>query len=449
MSYNKQELIQKLELISELWKLSLLITKKKLSFVPDDNYERTVVVPSFPGEYKHEAEREYLLNEFDHTQNNAIEEISDLHEHVYAPQKPEKPKIEEFKAPDATGDEKNKSRRYSCMRIAGIGIAIFFALGFLVTLFDRDLASTLPTIFAISAIGAALYVYSKKQLDKIKAEQKKRADDALVAYNLEKDATIANYDARAKEYEEATEAYKVRLKAFLEEYTTWRKIYLEHVKEEAIIAEKLEQDRLAGVERIDREELSPILEESVLVEVEFENVTGVKLRECLSGAGDYSDAVDSIIDLLKSGRADDLKEALKLYEEMLYREKQLQLQKEQELHRQQEEELRRQDEECRHREDMQFREEQERQRQREESQRQQDAERRHREEMNQRDQQERNRQYAEQQQRAAERRMADKAELARKQQEDTAMRRQCNTCALVANCSMSFRRPNCASYKPR
>jgi hypothetical protein len=399
------------------------------------HYERKIAAAKFPGEYKNEAERDALMRRCEHKSKNAVEEMRVLHERIYAPQKPEEPNIKDFKAPEETSDEKDKSSKYGCLSFAGLVIAGFFALGFLVTLFDKDNIATLPVILTLSGMGGALFGFSKYQTNKIKAAQNKRTEEALSEYNQKKNSAIAEYNAKIKIYEEKTESYKSRLKVFLEEYATWRTVYLEQVAEETIIAEKLEQDRLAGIEKIHREELTPILNELA----SFSDIIST----------DYLPAIDTIIDLLKSGRADDLKEALNLYEEMLYRERQLQLQREQEWQRQQEEELRRQDEERRYREEMRFRESQERNRQREEVQRQQDAERRHREEMDQRAQLERNRQYEERKRIDEERRRADKAELARRQDEDRAMRRQCNTCTLASNCSMAFRRPNCASYKPR
>ena len=435
MNLNKKELIEKLERISALWERGLEIKEEMDTFAPKDNYERKIVVPIFPGEYESEAERKVLQSKCEHKSKNAVEQMRSLHKSIYAPKEPQKPNLKAFKAPDETDEEKNKSSKYGCLSIAGALIAGFFALGFLVACFDKDNASTLPTIIAISIIGVALFVFSKYQINKIKEVQKKRVDEALVAYNQEKDMVMANYNAKMKEYEESKEAYEVRIKSFLEEYSAWRDIYLKHISEEEQIAILLEQDRIAEVEKIKKEKFTPLLNE-------------------LAQANDiipdnYLSAIDIIIDLLKSGRADDVKEALNLYDEIVYREKQLQLQREQEVQRQREEALRREDEERRYREEMRFREQQENQRQREEYQRRQDDERRHREEMTQRAQQERNRQYEEKRQREAERKREAKAELDRKHNEDIAMRRQCNTCALVGKCSMAFRRPNCASYKPR
>jgi len=224
-------------------------------------------------------------------------------------------------------------------------------------------------------------------------------------------------------------------RAFVRAYTEWRGIYLESRREEEDIAEKLEEDRQAAVNAINKEEMLPVLQE-------------------LSDTNDlvsmnYLPVLETLIDLLKDGRADDLKEAINLYEDIVYRERQLELEREKEEQRRWEEEQRRRDEERHHKEQMKFQQDQERQRQREEERRQQDAERRHREEMDQRDRQERDRQNEERRRADEERRRAERAELDRKQKEDRETRDQCNRCAQAGHCSMAFRRPNCASFRPR
>ena len=137
-----------------------------------------------------------------------------------------------------------------------------------------------------------------------------------------------------------------------------------------------------------------------------------------------------------------LKEALNLYEEILYKERQLQFEKEKEEQRQYEELLRRRDAERRHREEMEFLEEQEYQRQREEERRRADLERHHRDEMKLREQEERNRHFE-----AVSRSHSTGSSTSQSDQRSTS--RQCNTCAYNGRCSMAYTRPNCASYRPR
>lgn len=435
MNYNKRELIEKLKIIGELWKQTLAIKNRMNTFVPEDNYERKITVPTFPGTYKSEKERQALASKCDHTSPKAVELMRALHTQAYAPKKPQKPDIKEFKAPDATHEENDKATKYGCMSIIGAVIAIFFALGCLSILTQPDVISTIPVAIVLSVIGVLVYLFAKYKTNSIKATQKKRTADALAEYNRNKEAAIANYNANMSKYEADTKAYEEARESFLNKYLEWRKIYIEHLNEEKEIRAKLEEDRLAGVAQIEADEFNPTV------------LALVKTNDIL--ANEYLSSIDTLIDLLEGGRADDLKEALNVYEEMLYRERQLKLQREQEEQRQYEERCRREDEERRHREEMNFLESQERQRRQEEQQRQRDAERRHREEMDQRAQQERNRQYEEKKRADEERRRSEKAELARKQDEARQMSRQCNTCALNSHCSMAFQRPNCASYRPR
>lgn len=413
---NKNELIQELLYISKLWKRALSIRNRMENFSPDDNYERKVVLPHFPAAGK----LDWIKN-VDHKADNATEKMCTLYEDEYKPHKPVKQDIGEFKAPDATRDETDKSSKYGCLGTAGIIIAGFFGLGYLTTLIGNDYPDTLPTIMTIAIIGVVLFVFSKIQIHNIKAVQSKRTDEALAWYNKEKDDADAKYSLELNDYEEALESYKSNLEVFLKEYEEWRKIYLQKVKEETIISDKLEQDRLAAVQKIEEEELTPILTE---------------LAEINMVPSSYLSELDTIIDLLEKGRADDLKEAINLYEDILYRERQLQLQREQEAHRQYEEALRRQEEERRHREEMNFLEDQERQRQREEVQRQRDAEFRHREEMNQRAQRERD----------------EQRQLVQMQE---AARRRCRNCISYHQCSMSVQSSTinsgtiCSSYRPK
>ena len=227
------------------------------------------------------------------------------------------------------------------------------------------------------------------------------------------------------------------LKQFLEEYKAWREIYIKRVKEEAKIEKQLAADRKAAVEKIYQERYIPA---EAALSAENDLVSE-----------DYLPVLNVLIDLLRSGRADGLKEAINLYEELVYRERQLQLQREQEEQRRYEEQQRREDEERRYREDMKFRQEQEYQRQREEQQRRSDEERRHREDMRAREAQERSRQLAEKERIRKEEYRAhmDKIEQERKQR--NAGQAQCRACAHAGRCNISIHNnaPTCTGFTPR
>lgn len=167
---------------------------------------------------------------------------------------------------------------------------------------------------------------------------------------------MAEHKVKIKEYESECTSYKLRRQDFLDAYSEWREDYIKHLREEEGIEEKLEEDRTREIRKIYDTQYVPAKD---------------KLDACNDLiTEEYLPVLDFIIDLIKSKRADDLKEAINLYEEIVYRERQLKLQREKEEQRRREEEIRRADEERRHREDMKLREDQERQRRYDEEQRQ-------------------------------------------------------------------------------
>lgn len=412
----KDELISKLEAISVLRDKALSIKQKMENFVPEDIYERKVVVPVFPGEYKSDDEREEIENSIDHSENNAIEQMAESYDRLYAPQKPVEPKIKEFeyRTDVATTNKQTKWKLYSY--ISG-GVSGFFFLSIILGTAD----GAWFTIFAISIIAALLCLFFRNKLkNEIEAEKKKK-EEALFAYTEHKNKLTEEYQEKLESYESEYAAYQLRRQDFLDEYVNWREIYLESEDEEAQIEEQLEADRVAAVEKIRADEFTPALQE--VVEVNNDLITN-----------EYLPAIDIIIDLLKSGRADDLKEAINLYEDILYRERQLKLQREQEEQRRYEEECRRQDEERRYQEEKQFREGQERQRRKEEEQRLNFEKKK----------------YEEQ-------KAMENEERLRKQREESAQqsklthetRLQCDSCSCRSGCYLVYKRANCPSYRPK
>lgn len=429
-SLQKNELITKLEEISALYRDTVAIKTEMNNFMPEDNYERKVLVPIFPGEYEDTGEREEWETLIDHSDEDAVEQMAEEYDCRYAPREPAEPKIKNF---DYSYDREfeNRQSKLGCFSYIAAGICGFFLLGIILGTAEDEVS----TILIIAIISALIFVFFRF---KIKSEQdvadKKKAE-ALVAYNRHKEEIWAEHKEKLKKYESECISYKLRRQDFLDAYSEWREDYIKHLREEEEIEEKLENDRITEVRKIYETQYIPAKD---------------KLDDCNNLiTEEYLPVLEFVIDLIKSNRADDLKEAINLYEEIAYRERQLKLQREKEEQRRREEAQRRADEERRYQEEKQFREEQERHRQYEEKQRQCEEERRHREEMKLYEQQERNRQYEEKRRLDEQRRREDRAELARKQEEDSATRRQCNTCALTSRCSMAFRRPNCASYRPR
>lgn len=434
---SKSELIIKLQKISKLRDNVLEIKAEIDNFEPLDNYPREFIVPVFPGEYSSEEEREEWETLIEHEDENAVEQMSNEYDARYKPKKPTEPKIKEFQASDEM-KFKDKMKKFKYVSFGAGTLGILFTLSILMNVDFSNFFETLSYMSVplfIVAASIITFIFCKKQMISEKATFDQSVKKALEEYEHYKKELLAEYDEKVKIYENEITSYKLRHQDFLDEYTAWRKIYLDSLAEEQKISELLEADRQAAVDNIRKEKFVPAMNE-------LEEKNDLISR-------DYLGAIDLIIELLENNRADTLKEAINVYEEIVYRERQLQLQREQEEQRRHEEELRRRDEERRYQEEKQFREQQEWERKRELEERERAEERRHREEMAQREKQERDRQYEENRLRQEQQRKDERAESERRRQEDEATRRQCNTCALCGNCSMAFRRPNCASYRPR
>lgn len=423
MSSNKAELMAKLEKISELYENTLAIQNKMDNYVPDDNYERKIVVPEFP-------ENKSWKSFINHSNENAVRLMAAQHESHYAPKKPDELKIKDFEYEEDPAYTARQTKLRGLSYAAG-GISIFFLLSIIIGSAE---GAVIP-ILIIMLLSAAAFAFLRYKINESKTVEEKKKAEAFAAYNAHKNKLWNEHKEQINKYENEYASYKLRKQEFLDKYTAWREIYIKSEAEETKIKEKLEDDKITAINKISEKEYSPALQELS------------STNDLI--ANEYLPAINIIADLLKSNRADDLKEAINLYEDMLYRERQLQLQREQEEHRRREEEKKRQDEERRHREEMAFRQKQEDQRRRDEEKKRQNEERRYREEKAFQEQQERNRQYEENRRRQEERNREAKAELERKRAQDRATTRQCNTCALVGHCSVAFTRHNCASYKPR
>lgn len=429
MGISKDELIKKLEAISVLYKQATSIKIKMNDFEPEDNYKRKVKVPNFPLEVNNEYDEKVfniLTEDVDHTVGNAKEHMSKCYDTAYQPKKPSEPFIKEFSYSEDSVS-KNKRDKLGCFSYVALAISGFCLLSIILGTAE----GAVGTILVMTIIGALAFAFLRLKLKNEKKFADKKREDALAEYNRNKEALLEEHKNKMKDYENQCKEYESTRQEFLNKYMAWREIYLESVSEEAKISSKLEKDRQSAVDKIEEEEFKPVLNKLV-------NLNDLVTNE-------YLPVLDTIIDLLRSGRADDLKEAINLYEDIVYRERQLDLEREKEEQRRWEEEQRRKDEERHHQEQMRFQQDQERQRQREEERRQQDAERRHREEMDQRDKQERERQNRANE----ERRRAEREELDRKRKEDQDTHDQCQRCAHVGHCTMAFRRPNCASFRPR
>lgn len=421
----KKELIEKLEKISKLFSEARRLAREIKSYSPEDNYERKIIVPLFPGEYKNESEREQLKRLVEHEKDDAMGKMEALYKSVCAPKKPIKPIIDEFVEPDDRALRAKKSGlKIRSYLLIGIGAySAFFAVA------NIRLFVQLVLGGIITAVCSYFWLSAKKQIKEIDEQLPKIREEALANYNKNKSETLAEYDSKVKEYEENLAQFEASQKTFIEQYREWRNIYIQHIEEEKNIQKQLEIDKTEAVNRM-------TLEKFVPVNTELERCNDLLSEQYLLVA-------DTLIDLLKSGRADDLKEAINLYEDMVYREKQLQLEREIEEHRHQEEAQRQYNEERRYQEEKRFREKQERQRADEEKQRREDEERRHKEDIRMREREAEKQKEAERKQRIEAANKAREAE--NKQSRDTNM--QCQRCAHVGKCNLL--RPNCPSYLPR
>ena len=382
MELTKTELVAKLDKISALYKDTVAIQSKMDEFVPEDHYKREITVPAFPGNFNSEEERAVWTDKLDHANPDAPAIAEHAHRQFYGPKEPEKPEEEDFKRP-VNQALQNKQSKFGVLSKIFAGVSVFFLLGTLLNLNDEY--SVLPTLIIITLAAAAAFLFFGYKAKLAKAEEEKYVAEALAKHNRQQETRKAEYAQKMKSYEQACAAYETDLKSFMESYNSWRAIYLQSLQEEAQIAEKLEADRAAAVNSIYNEQYVP---------------AEAALKDCNDLVSqEYLPVLHIITDLIRSNRADGLKEAINLYEDLVYRERQLQLQREQEEQRRHEEALRRQDEERRYLEEKSFRENQERQRQREAEARRRDEERHHQEAMNRQAQQARDEQRRREQER--------------------------------------------------
>lgn len=426
---SKNELIDKLEAIQELYLNTESISEEMEEFVPEDSYERKHVLPEFPGKYSNAEEREDLQESVEHEEDDAVELIGFSYDNAYKPREPEKPVFRSVpKAETPLVDELKKKQGCFPLVAGFIAVCVLLSGG----LFAGDTLTMILNIVILGACGFIGFSYYKKY------KSAKSADEEVTrmtisSYELDKKEKEEKYKQALSVYQDKMVKYEQQKAVFINEYTAWRDIYLKCLAEEEEIEEKLENDRILGVNEIYKEKYVP-------AQKALEDKNDLIAEE-------YLPVLDDIINLLETNRADDLKEAINLYEEIAYRERQLELQREIEAQRQYEEELRRQDEERRYRQEVERREKEEQQRRYEEEKREREAERRHKEEMDLMQRQERDRMLEERRRSEEERRKKDREELARKTEEERERTRQCNSCALSGKCSL--RRANCPSYIPR
>lgn len=427
------ELLKKLEKIWDLYTVTLNIEDEMDNYEPEDNYKRKVIVPIFPGKYNSAAERADWEEAIEHEEEDAVELTEMVYDRVYKPHQPEKPILGNPPGNNTSlADELKKKRGFVPLVAGFVAICSLISGG----LFLGDLVTLIANIVILIACGAGiLWFFIKYKSAKAADEEVTRM--AVSSYETEKKEKEEKYKQAIKEYQDKLVHFEQAKTTFINEYIAWRDIYIKHLSEETTIEEELEKDRLAGVNRIYKEKYIPAKN----------NLD--KVNDLISE--DYLPVLDKIVSLIKSGRADGLKEAINLYEAIDYRERQLELQREIEEQRIYEEELRRQEEEHRYQQEMKYREAQERQRRYEEERREREAERRHKEEMDQREREALNREYQERERIRREELKSARIEREQKEKQWQAAKKQCQHCAHAGRCSMSVynNTPTCTGFTPK
>ena len=427
---NKNELIDKLNLIAECYDESCAVRERIKSIVPEDNYQRNVVVPEFPDVDGNLTSKHLLKSTIEHKSEDVIKSAKLAYKSVCPlPKEPRAQEKETFKKPS----KPVLLTTFSSLTIVGVIISLFFFAGSIFSLgsISPETLWTIPVIIALGLFFAFLSAIFLMAFFVVLIINTIKVRHAQAKFNEEQKSKEEMYKEQLSQYQEELDAYKEKEQAFLNKYLAWREVYLEHLDEEARISAQLEIDKKALMNEMEERELAPVL-------AKLNEVNDLTSEE-------YLPVVGKLASFIQSGRADNLKEAINLYEENLYKERQLQLEREKEERRQYEELLRLAAEQSRHEEQMRLLQEQEAQRQAEERYRRQEEERRHREEMELLEKQESNRQ-AEARREEARRQHDESIAMYR---ERNATQRQCNSCANVGRCRVAFQRANCASFVPK
>ena len=406
---SKESLVKKLERISELYLETCRAEDKVKKFTPKDNYERKTVVPPFPGEYKSEKEREIFMGQVHHENSTAVDEVEKIYRKTYTPPSPIKPLAKKFEEPQYNDLIAKKNTAKQKRGVSGIvGVA-----SIIVASSNLDYIGLVIVSLIALAISAVVFVPSLMNIKKIDEEIATRRKDAEAKNALENDKMLEEYEQAVKKHELDLEAFDKEVANFIELYRGWREKYIEHVNEKKEIKKKLKIDRENGANKLAEEILLP-------AKKKLDNYNDLVTDE-------YLPVVDTLIELLRSGRADDLKEAINLYEDIQYREKQLELQREQERQRQYEEMQRLDAEERRYKE-------QEKQRRYEEKMRQEQETKMAKEKEQQEAKMAKEKEYRER----------DAALEAKREAE-----RKCHWCANWRNCGMKYKPPlNCTGFRP-
>ena len=411
---SKEEIIEKLEEISNRYDEMVTIEKAIQEYEPEDNYPRQTVLEQFPGEYDSDEEREELKASVDHTATNAVELMTEIHHANYHPRKPKEPKIEPHNPPYDKAGEVEKVKSKSGFLVVGalvLGIPSLFLF--------PDLVSWLG-LGGFGIMVASFFI----KLQAAKAKDQNTLAQAKAEYDQRVQAILDEYDMSQKIYNWSCNEYEKSFQSFIAQYKTWRTTYLQYCNEEKEIEKKLLADKESGLKQL---RIKKMVAKNIL---ETTN-TLVPVPE------EYLPALPKIIELIRMNRADNLKEAINLYEEIAHRERELELQKEQERHRQLDESIR-----SKERMILELLEKR---------QRHADEERRHREKMDLLKEQERQRRADEEQRYRQEKRDREAREAQERRAARASRQKRCPACAYNTQCTIRFGEGayDCTGFKPR
>lgn len=288
---SKSDLIAKLQGISELYKEAEATKAKAAQFQPVENDSNRVPnEPIFPGEYKY---KKAIL----HHIPNAAEEMEKYYREQRCPQ---------YKAPvyqDPTPTAENNKLELFGKVCLGSGVVGFFLIGGALGVDGGFKIALVPILICVALFAGSLFKF-RENLKVVKAN--------ITIAKAEHEKVVAAAEA---EHAKKMEQYEAEKEAFMKAYVQWREAYQSYEVEKKYKTAQWESDRKAGEQKLLNELYIPALKK-------LEAANDLVSKE-------YLPVLEDIIDLLCTNRADGLKEAINLYEEISDREKQYALQQKQ------------------------------------------------------------------------------------------------------------------------
>ena len=399
MEYSKNELINKLESIAAAQAKVSTIQKKIRKYKPEDKYERKIQLPDLFIGKENVGQSEDFIHNFDHKSSNETKVAKEAFDKFSA--RPVSPTKESTKHSSEHAKRDAYIKNLKPTIICGVA-AYFFIISFFGLLGSEDIISAIVSLVILAPCGFVVYRYAKGLLSAINEDKQQIESEKEHEKQIER-----KYNDQLQEYKSQCDAYEAAKQEFVANYSEWRKVYLDQLKEEDEIRGNLEKERLIYTSKVKKEEL------------DVANRELAQVNDMV--AAEYLPVINTLIDYIKKGRADNVKEAINLYEENLYRQKQLDLQRESEEQRRFEEEERMEFENRRHREEMNLLERQEAQRRRDEE------------------------NYRREEEKKAFRKEREAAEAAKRAAES-----RCLSCAKRQRCTLKGSHPqNCSAFEPR